>query len=43
MARVERNNKAPGFTAVDFNGTRVSLADFIGRKNVLLILNRSFS
>lgn len=43
MARVEPSTKAPEFTAVDFNGTSVSLADYTGRKNVLLILNRSFS
>lgn len=43
MARVEAKTKAPGFTAVEFNGNSVSLADFTGRKNVLLILNRSFT
>lgn len=43
MARVEPSTTAPAFTAVDFNGTSVSLADFAGRKNVLLIFNRSFA
>jgi len=43
MARVELNKQAPGFTSLDFNGNSVSLSDFTGRMNVLLVLNRSFS
>lgn len=43
MARVELNKQAPEFTSLDFNGTSVSLSDFGGRLNVLLVFNRSFS
>jgi len=43
MARVELNTHAPEFTSSDLNGKSVSLADFTGRMNVLLVLNRSFS
>lgn len=42
MDKVEVNTPAPAFTLNDFNGNRVSLADFLGRKNVLLVLNRGF-
>jgi len=43
MSRVEINKQAPEFTAPDFNGNSVSLADFTDRVNVLLVFNRSFS
>lgn len=43
MERVERNTHAPEFTSLDFNGNKVSLSDFAGRRNVLLVLNRGFS
>ena len=42
MARVEINAKAPQFTLPDFNGNSVSLADFTGQKNVLVVFNRGF-
>ena len=42
MARVELNVKAPDFTLDDFNGRRVSLSDYAGRKNVLVVFNRGF-
>jgi peroxiredoxin len=42
MAKVECNTQAPEFALSDFNGTLVSLADFLGRKNVLLVFNRGF-
>ncbi len=42
MPRVEANKKAPDFTLNDFNGNPVSLKDFEGLKNVLLVLNRGF-
>lgn len=42
MARVELNTPAPDFILPDFNGNRVSLSDFIGRKNVLVVFNRGF-
>jgi peroxiredoxin len=42
MARVELNIQAPNFTLSDFNGKSVSLSDFAGQKNVLVIFNRGF-
>ena len=42
MARVELNIKAPDFTLNDFNGRSVSLADYAGKKNVLVVFNRGF-
>jgi peroxiredoxin len=42
MARVEINTPAPDFTLNDFNGRRISLADFAGQKNVLVVFNRGF-
>lgn len=42
MARVEINTPAPDFTLNDFNGRRISLADFTGQKNVLVVFNRGF-
>lgn len=43
MPRVELNTHAPEFTLTDFNGQSVSLSDFKGRKNVLLVFNRGFA
>lgn len=43
MARVELNTLAPEFTLADFNGENVSLVDFTGRKNVLIVFNRGFT
>ena len=42
MARVELNVKSPDFTLDDFNGRRVSLTDYAGRKHVLVVFNRGF-
>lgn len=42
MPRVEINTPAPNFTLDDFKGRSVSLADFAGRKNVLVVFNRGF-
>ena len=42
MPRVELNAKAPDFTLNDFNGKTISLADFTGQKNVLVVFNRGF-
>lgn len=36
------NQKAPDFEAQDFNGNKFKLSDFIGSKNVLIVLNRGF-
>ena len=42
MPRVEINVEAPNFTLNDFNGKSVSLTDFAGQKNVLVVFNRGF-
>lgn len=42
MARVELNKRAPEFSLLDFNGKNVSLSDFTGQKNVLVVFNRGF-
>ena len=42
MARVEVDTPAPAFSLPDFNGQSVSLADFLGTKNVLVVFNRGF-
>jgi peroxiredoxin len=42
MAKVELNTHAPGFTLPDFNGNSISLSDFTGQKNVMIVFNRGF-
>jgi len=42
MSRVSLNTPAPDFTLPDFSGSPVRLSDFRGRKNVLLVFNRTF-
>jgi peroxiredoxin (alkyl hydroperoxide reductase subunit C) len=42
MARVELNVQAPNFTLNDFNDKSITLADFAGKKNVLVVFNRGF-
>jgi peroxiredoxin len=41
--RVELNTDAPDFSLTDFAGRRVSLSDYRGRKNIVLVFNRGFS
>ncbi len=43
MAKVEINTPAPDFTLDDYNGASVSLAQFKGQQNVLLVFNRGFT
>ena len=43
MARVSLNQIAPDFSLADYRGNRVHLADYRGRKNVLLVFNRTFT
>lgn len=43
MPRVPLNATAPDFTLPDLNGRAVTLSDFRGRKNVLLVFNRTFA
>jgi peroxiredoxin len=42
MPRVSLNQLAPDFNLPDFWGNMVSLSDFRGKKNVLLVFNRGF-
>lgn len=43
MSRVSLDQIAPQFTLPDFTGRPVSLSDYLGRKNVLLVFNRTFT
>jgi peroxiredoxin len=42
MPKVQLNTLAPDFTLEDINDKSVRLADFRGRKNVVLVFNRGF-
>ncbi|MCP4425114.1 MAG: redoxin domain-containing protein [Chloroflexi bacterium] len=42
MSKVKLNPPAPDFTLPDFENKPVSLSDFRGKKNVVLIFNRGF-
>jgi peroxiredoxin len=43
MPKVELNGQAPDFALKDCRGKPVRLADFRGKKHVLLVLNRGFT
>ncbi len=43
MPKVNINTPAPDFTLEDFSGKTVSLSDFRGSRNVVLIFNRGFT
>ncbi len=43
MPQVSLNQIAPEFSLHDFSGAPVSLSDYRGRKNVLLVFNRGFT
>ncbi len=43
MSRIAMSQVAPDFTLPDFSGSPVSLSDFLGKKNVLLVFNRTFA
>jgi peroxiredoxin len=43
MAKVQINTPAPDFTLVDYQGNEVSLSQFKGKQNVLLVFNRGFT
>ncbi len=43
MPRVSLNQLAPEFSLPDVSGSPVSLSDYRGRKNVLLVFNRGFT
>jgi len=40
--RVELNQPAPDFTLRDLNGSEISVSNFRGRQNILLVFNRGF-
>ena len=42
MAQVELNSVSPDFTLDDYQGNAVTLSQFKGDKNVLLVFNRGF-
>ena len=43
MPRVSLDAIAPEFSLPDFSGRPVSLSGYRGRKNVLLVFNRTFT
>ncbi len=43
MSKIALNTLAPDFALDDFQGRQVRLADFRGKKNVVLIFNRGFA
>jgi peroxiredoxin len=43
MSRVSLNQTAPDFSLADYLGKMVRLSDFRGKKNVLLVFNRTFA
>lgn len=43
MPRVSLNQSAPDFSLADYRGNTVRMADFRGKKNVLLVFNRTFA
>jgi peroxiredoxin len=43
VPRVSLNQIAPDFSLPDFSGSPVSLSDYRGSKNVLLVFNRGFT
>jgi peroxiredoxin len=42
MSRSQENARAPDFSLADLNGQTVRLSDYVGEKNVVLVLNRGF-
>ncbi|MCA9956766.1 MAG: redoxin domain-containing protein [Ardenticatenaceae bacterium] len=42
MSQVELNAPAPDFTLADYRGNDVTLSEFKGKQNVLLVFNRGF-
>jgi peroxiredoxin len=42
MSSISLNTPAPDFTLSDFNGKAVSLSDYRGKSNVVLVMNRGF-
>ncbi|NLE09851.1 MAG: redoxin domain-containing protein [Dehalococcoidales bacterium] len=42
MSENKQYDAAPDFTAVDSSGRQITLSEYKGKKNVLLIFNRGF-
>jgi peroxiredoxin len=42
MSKVSINKPAPDFTLEDYEGNSISLSNYKGKKNVLLVFNRGF-
>jgi peroxiredoxin Q/BCP len=42
MAKIQEGSTAPDFTLTDTQGQSVSLSDFQGQKQVVLVFNRGF-
>ncbi len=42
MSRISLDLPAPDFSLADFRGNMVTLSDYRGKKNVLLVFNRTF-
>ncbi len=40
--KAQLNKPAPDFTLRDFNGDDVTLSNFYGKRNVVLVFNRGF-
>ncbi len=43
MSQIEVNKPAPDFSLADLNGNQISLSDYQGKNNVLLVLNRGLT
>jgi mycoredoxin-dependent peroxiredoxin len=43
MPRVEIHSQAPDFSLKDLNGKTITLSEFQGHKNVVLVFNRGFT
>jgi peroxiredoxin len=43
MPRISVNEPAPHFCLLNFEREPVSLIDYLGRKNVLIVFNRGFT
>ena len=43
MPKVQLNTQSPDFTLNNIEGSPVSLSDYRGKQNVLLVFNRGFT
>jgi len=40
---IKKGEKAPNFTAIDWQGNEFVLSGYLGQKNLFLIFNRGFA